>query len=206
MSLGFSSIQGAEFMRVRRPSPQVPPGGPTMNTTTRKQSQGPSIAVRVEVLEIAVKTLSDNLSDLKESIRDNGTCDMDILSGIEEKIKSLEDNVSLPMTADTRPVNDNNDFQSVINTSALYVRAKVCKPTELYTNISGILEEDIKKEKPSKLSVGENIRLLFPQYIVGDQIFMGAVTICPQTMTPTVGWVHIYDTGTDTPYVDEFSV
>lgn len=214
MSLGFTlhpsefrrqSGPGSDGIRLNNPTPRTKS---SMHASTGGAPNGneASTKLRLEVIELALSTLSENVQEIEETIKtDQGGSSTGGggNSNIEARLDSVERTLGM-LAEGGAPVAD----PSLHSLSASHIRATVSPGgAQFYPSSTGDLKRDMRKT-PSTLPAGAKIRLLFPQEALGDgdgRVAMGAVCV-DQDMTLSTGWVIVCDTIKEKRYVHNFEM
>lgn len=203
-----------------RPSSNRRSGGSNPGSvSTNSQDTSPPIKLRVEVLEIALRTLSENVQELEDKV-DNGTPgtvhDDDTVSEsgkrtligehLVRRVQMLEEHIKT-LTASCNKIDKspNKDSDTGLIPGS-HIRASVTQGgARMYLNTSGNFREDVKG-KPTTLLAGSKVRLFFPQeQLDTGRVCMGAMHV-DDNMTLHSGWLVICNTMTGERYVEDFEV
>lgn len=225
MSLGFTPMTQNEVMRRQtgagiegmRPSSSRRPGGGSNpgSVSTNMQDVGPPIKLRVEVLELALRTLSANVQEIEDRI-DHGTSATTGASydhtGLESNTSTLVDDhlvkriQSLESQINTITTKSRDNDSSVEKTPGSHIKATVSQcGARIYSNTTGNFREDVKGEHTT-LPAGSKVRMFFPQeQLDAGMVCMGAMYV-DDNMTIHSGWLVICNTETGDRYVEDFQV
>lgn len=228
MSLGFTPMTQNEVMRRQtgagiegmRPSSNRRSGGSNPGSvSTNSQDTSPPIKLRVEVLEIALRTLSENVQELEDKV-DNGIPgtvhdnDNALESGtntligehLDRRVQMLEEQIhTLTASCNKTEKSPNKDNGTELIPGS-HIRAAIAQGgAQMYLNTSGDFSEDVKG-KPTTLLAGSKVRLFFPQEKLDKgRVCMGAMHV-DDNMTLHSGWLVICNTMTGERYVEDFEV
>lgn len=154
-----------------------------------------SLKLRVDVLEMAVRTISDGMNALDDRLPEDDEPIAPRLNRLESEIQALQRQIdcSAPSTPEVSSVS--------------HIRATVSKGgAVLFSNRTGDVHEDIRNESPVTLEEGFKLRLLFPQEAVeGDRVCMGAMYV-DDNMALCTGWIVVCNTATGERYVQDFEM
>ena len=204
--------------------PRASPSAGKSNLSIPPNKELP-IPIRLEVLEIAVQTLSQQIDMLEPASRaeyDLVSPQTDV-SGLEERVAALESadglkhhppDIGHQLTAlgdsvasVSKTLSDtNHTIDNVTASVALHVTGTVCAGgSEFYTNESGCVTTDTQAGSV-QLEGGTRVRLVFPQEEIAGKLYMGAVTVDPVSMELRTGWVLIFDNAANKQYMSDFTM
>ena len=228
MSLGFTPMHHSEVMRrqtgagiesIRPPSNRRAGGSNPGSASTSTQDTSPPIKLRVEVLEIALRTLSENVQELEDKVDNGTTSDMrdkdDTLESgtstllgehLDKRVQILEEKLNTLAINPNKTVTTSNTDHGAEPIPGSHIRAEVSQGgAQMYLNTSGNFREDVKGS-PTTLPAGSKVRLFFPQQQLDNgRVCMGVVHV-DDNMTLHSGWLVICNTATGDRYVENFEV
>lgn len=210
MSLGFTGNTASEMSRRAGFNPQsrIDRRMSTKGVTTSATSSSDSIPVplRVEALELAVATLSDQVTGLDGRI--NEYSHSAHMQTVSERLGSgkLGGNV-FGQSSGTSSGKDLLEQRVERLESSMHLRATIMQNgSPLFTSASGTLEDSMAGNE-SLVAEGTVVRLLLPQHQLPDgRVMMSCIHVHPDTMVVTTGWLVVFDTNTHARMVHKFTV
>lgn len=152
---------------------------------------GPPVHIRLEVIEIALRTLSDNMQKLESMMGNDVTLDDGAISSQLTELASSVADLTMNTTS----------------ACVMAIRGTVSATgTITFPNITGTLVQDVE-QKPCKMSAGRKVRLMYPQQSLPDgRVFMGGMWVDTQSMEISSGWVQVCNVNTEDRFMQDFTV
>ena len=186
--LPVTSLAGPLAGQIMQPSHVAASGA-----AGRSRGTAPSLAARLEALELAMATLSDRVADAGSSPEGSEQAH----DNIQDRLYELEDTCK--------------DMCNKFTSQAV---AEMQSDVIAYRNSTGDCDVDIKAGAPGEVCIktGTQLRLMYPQYTAvhaataNESVFMHGTQIDPDTMQVTNVWVPIYDKARSLHLVVNFRV